>query len=239
MLRRDDLAVEYVTLLNRVGRHVEAAAVLAGRRFHPWEGGEGLVSGQWVVAQRELACAALGAGRSDEATEHVRRAMDRPANLGEGKHLLTQENELQLLLGRCLAASGDPASARAWWERAVLPQGDPDGSGGDGPYWQALALRELGDPEAAEGRLDALARAARRLSRADMRIPYFATSLPTLLLFEDDLTARARIEARYLEGLALLGRGRSRVAWSRFSEVLAARPEHLEAALRLAEIEAP
>jgi tetratricopeptide (TPR) repeat protein len=238
VLRRDDLAVEYVTLLNRVGRHAEAAAVLAGRRFHPWEGGEGLVSAQWVVAHRELARVALGAERPNEAAEHVRRAMDRPANLGEGKHLLTAEHELQLLLGRCLAAAGDPAAARAWWERATLPQGDPDGPPGDGPYWQALALRELGDLAGAEGRLDALARAARRQARARVRIPYFATSLPTLLLFEDDLTARARVEARYLEGLALLGRGRARAAWSRFSDVLAARPEHLEAALRLAETEA-
>ncbi len=81
------------------------------------------------------------------------------------------------------------------------------------------------------------AAAARRQARAEVRIPYFATSLPTLLLFEDDLTARAHLEARYLEGLALLGQGRSRAAWSRFAEVLAARPEHLEAALRLADIE--
>jgi hypothetical protein len=189
------------------------------------------------VAHRELARAALRAGRPTDGAELVLQAMTYPADLGEGKHLLTAENELHLLLGRCLAASGDPAAARTWWQRAALPQGDPDGPAGDGPYWQALALRELGDPEAAEGRLDALARAARRQSRTEVRIPYFATSLPTLLLFEDDLTARARIEARYLEGLALLGRGRPRAAWSRFSEVLAARPEHLEAVLRLADIE--
>ena len=44
MLQRDDLAVEFVTLLNRVGRHADAVAILAGRRFHPWEGGEGLAA---------------------------------------------------------------------------------------------------------------------------------------------------------------------------------------------------
>jgi tetratricopeptide (TPR) repeat protein len=189
------------------------------------------------VAHRELARAALRAGRAAEAADLVRAAMDYPANLGEGKHLLTPENELQLLLGRCLAAAGSTAEAGRWWRRAAEPQGDPDAATGDGPYWQALALRELGDPAAADERLASLRAAARRQAKADVRIPYFATSLPTLLLFEDDLTARARLEARYLEGLALLGQGRRRAAWSRFAEVLTARPEHLEAALRLADIE--
>src|SRR5262249_16721796 len=36
---RDDLCVEYVTLLNRNGRYQEACEYMSGRRFHPWEGG--------------------------------------------------------------------------------------------------------------------------------------------------------------------------------------------------------
>ncbi len=238
VLQRDDLAVEYVTLLDRVGRHAEARDVLRDRRFHPWEGGEGLVSGQWVVAHRQLARAAYREGRPNEAANLLSAAMDYPVNLGEGKHLLTPENELQLLLGQCLAAAGSVREARAWLARAAEPQGDPDAPAGDGPYWQALALRELGESGVAETRLKALLAAARRQARAEVRIPYFATSLPTLLLFDEDLTARAHVEARYLEGLALLGLGRGRTAWSRFAGVLAERPEHLEAALRLAEIEA-
>jgi hypothetical protein len=75
---------------------------------------------------------------------------------------------------------------------------------------------------------------ARRQAHAEVRIPYFATSLPTLLLFDDDLSALAHVEARYVEGLALLGMGRARAAGTRFADVLAARPEHLEAALRFA-----
>jgi hypothetical protein len=58
-----------------------------------------------------------------------------------------------------------------------------------------------------------------------------------MLLFDDDLTLRARQEGRYLEGLALLGLGHARAARSRFRSLLAERPEHLEAALRLAEVE--
>ena len=71
-------------------------------------------------------------------------------------------------------------------------------------------------------------------AQAEVRTPYFATSLPTLLLFDDDLSERSRQEALYLEGLALLGRERRRAARKRFERLLAERPDHLEAALRLA-----
>ena len=233
--QRDDLTVEYITLLNRVGRHREALELLRSRRFHPWEGGEGLVSAQWVVAHRELARAALHEAQPHAAADLVRAAMDYPPNLGEGKHLLTPENELQYLLGMCLRAAGDEARAATWFTLAAAAQGDPDAPAGDGRYWQALALRALGDEAAADARLDELASAAAEQAREEVRIPYFATSLPTLLLFEDDLSLRARQEASYLEGLALLGQGRHRAARTRFERLLEARPEHLDAALRLAE----
>ena len=106
VLERDDLTVELVTLLNLAGRYREAVEVLSARRFHPWEGGEGLVSAAWVVAHRELAREALANGDAPTAVEHARAAMHYPPNLGEGKHLLTPENELQLLLARSLLRGG-------------------------------------------------------------------------------------------------------------------------------------
>src|SRR5690606_35701108 len=36
--QRDDLTIEYVTLLNLAGEHEHALDILLGRRFHPWEG---------------------------------------------------------------------------------------------------------------------------------------------------------------------------------------------------------
>jgi len=238
VLARDDLSVEYVTLLNRSGRYGEAAEILSERRFHPWEGGEGLVSQQWVVAHRELARVMLRAGNPGVAAELVRAAMDYPHNLGEGKHLLTRENELQLLLAECLRAADAPDASREWLARAARPQGDPDAPADDSLYWQALALRALGDDDGADERLEALRKAAVEQADTDVRIPYFATSLPTLLLFDDDLTERAQQEARYIQGLALLGRGHRQPARSHFSALLGARPDHLDAALRIAEIDA-
>ena len=234
VLSRDDLTIELVTLLNLAGRFEEATTLLAGRRFHPWEGGEGRVSGEWVVAHRELARSALAAGRPAEAAEFIERAVDHPPNLGEGKHLLTPENELQFLLGECRRAMGDEVGAAEWYHRAAEPQGDPSAPEGDGPYWQALALKAMGNEAAAGSRLESLAAAAAEQARAGVRIPYFATSLPTLRLFHDDLGQRSREEATYLAGLALLGQGRRRPARTRFERLLRLRPDHLDAALRLA-----
>jgi len=67
--QRDDLTIEYVTLLNNAGRYDEAVDILRRRSFHPWEGGEGRVAAQYVagligVAQTLLpsdAAAALAA----------------------------------------------------------------------------------------------------------------------------------------------------------------------------------
>ena len=43
---RDDPYVEYITLLNILGRHEEALERTLSRQFHPWEGGEGKIPKQ-------------------------------------------------------------------------------------------------------------------------------------------------------------------------------------------------
>ena len=54
--------VEYITLLNQCGEWRAALELLSARQFCPWEGGEGLVSAQYVHAHRELGRAAFDAG---------------------------------------------------------------------------------------------------------------------------------------------------------------------------------
>ncbi len=233
---RDDLTVELVTLLNETGRHAEARETIAGRRFHPWEGGEGLVSAQWVVANRELALAALREGDATTAIARLIDARDRPANLGEGRHLLTPEYELHWLLARAHRAAGDGAAARAALEDASTPVTDPTAGPVAADAWRARALRELGEMGAADQLLHELLQAARARRRSPVRVDYFATSLPAFLLFSDDLGLRQRIETRYLEGLAFQGLGRTKAARAAFREVARLDIDHLEARLRLREL---
>ena len=61
---RDDLYLEYVTLLNQLERYDEARALIDNRKFHPWAGGEGKVPAQYQIARTELAKEAMDAGRT-------------------------------------------------------------------------------------------------------------------------------------------------------------------------------
>ena len=67
--RRDDLYIEYCTLLNDMGRYEEALRLILSHHFHPWEGGEGRVTTQYAVALTQLGIRALRAGEAEKARE--------------------------------------------------------------------------------------------------------------------------------------------------------------------------
>ena len=236
---RDDLAIEFVTLLNEMAYHEEALAVLAGRRWHPWEGGEGLVPAQWVLANLRLANQALQdlPPVPSQAIARLESALSRPAKLGEGKHLLTPENELHYYLGFAHRMSGHDQEAHTWWELAATAQGDSRAPDGEPLYWRAQACGALGDEGVARALFQQLLRSARRRSRQPQGTDYFATSLPTFLVFEDDLDRRKRVECRYLESLALAGLGRRRAAVRGLREVVTLDVDHERASWHLRQLE--
>ena len=196
------------------------------------------MSGQWVIANVALARRALADGRPDDAIACLETARTYPPNLGEGKHLLTSEHELHLLLGVAHRALGDDGGAHRWLERAAAPELDPSTGPTEAWYWRSLALGELGRAADARDLAQGLLRAARRRAREAVRIDYFATSLPTFLVFDDDLGARNRTASRYLEGLALDALGRRTEARRAFHDALAGQPDHPGAAARLREAHA-
>jgi hypothetical protein len=67
---------------------------------------------------------------------------------------------------------------------------------------------------------------ANDLKAAAVKIDYFATSLPTMLLFDDDLKQRQDITATVLLALAHLGLGHRKMAAKLIAKVLAADPAH-------------
>ena len=79
---RDDLYLEYVTLLNQLGRYEEAIRMIDARRFHPWEGGEGKVPAQYQLARVELVKACLKAGENQKALDLIEECFIYPHNLG-------------------------------------------------------------------------------------------------------------------------------------------------------------
>ncbi|QGN33121.1 DUF5107 domain-containing protein [Microlunatus sp. Gsoil 973] len=187
---RDDLSVEYAQLLITAGRLGEALSLLSRRRFQPWEGGEGQVLRAWDRANVLLATRALRSGHPGAAREHLDRALVPPTSLGEARHPLANPSQLLLLSGDVAAAAGDAAAAREAWQRAARIVGDFSGMApqpySDNTYFSVLAARAVGDHELAVGLVDGLSGHVKRLAETPAKIDYFATSLPNLLLFDED-----------------------------------------------------
>ncbi|WP_158630245.1 DUF5107 domain-containing protein [Glycomyces terrestris] len=191
--QRDDLSVQFAELLTATGRAEDAVSVLAGRRFQPWEGGEGRVLAAWEDAHLTLARAALASGDPQRAVVHARAALDPPRGLGEARHPLANTAGLHLVLGDALAAAGEDLAARESWEQAAAQEGDFQGMQVQ-PHSEhtaaaVTALRRLGKHDAATALRDDLERYLREQAATVATIDYFATSLPTMLLFTVDVQA--------------------------------------------------
>ncbi len=66
--------------------------------------------------------------------------------------------------------------------------------------------------------------------KAEAKVDYFATSLPTMLLFDDDLRFRQETTALFLRAQSLLGLGKKREAQQLLALVLKRDPNHASAA---------
>jgi len=96
-------------------------------------------------------------------------------------------------------------------------------------YYSALAWQRLGQKARANKLLRALLGYARKLARTPAAIDYFATSLPTMLLFNGDLTARQRTTALFLEAQARLGLGQTAAAKKLLRQVIRRDPAYAAA----------
>jgi len=119
----------------------------------------------------------------------VRAALAPPRNLGEARHPLASTAYLHLLLGDALAAAKDPDAADAW-RTAAAQRGDfvdmSTQEHGEQTFWTVLALRRTGQHDAADELTASLRGYRDRYAVEVPRVDYFATSLPDLLLFEED-----------------------------------------------------
>ncbi|SKC42685.1 DUF5107 domain-containing protein [Krasilnikoviella flava] len=195
---RDDLSVQLAELRTATGHATEALDVLAGRSFQPWEGGEGRVLAAWDAAHLALGRRALDDGDAAAALAHATAALDPPESLGEARHPLANTADLHLLLGDALAARADEAGtdedlaeeARAAWRTAAAQQGDFEGMAvqefSERTAASVLALRRLGRDDEAQLLRDGLARHVEAEAGRRAAVDYFATSLPTMLLFTHD-----------------------------------------------------
>lgn len=246
--QRDDLSVELCTLYNQTGRPDKALALLSSRNFQPWEGGEGGPLGQWIRSHLALGRAdlrrATGPGIRhlasdrhrllDSAVAHFQAALSAPLNLGEAKHLLANQSDIHYWLGCALAANGETAQAREHWLAAATFKGDFQEMSvrvfSEMTYYSALAWERLGQRPKAKRLFRELLAHAEKLEKSEAKIDYFATSLPTMLLFDDDIQARQETTALFMQAQARLGLGQKARGKATLGVVLKRDPNHARAA---------
>lgn len=210
--KRDDLTAELAMLFNQTGKPHLALKLFSSRRFQPWEGGEGLVLAQWTRANLLLGTACLRGGEARKALDFFHAALTAPENLSESRHLLENQSEIYYWLGVAYLEMGDSSRARASWEMAAAFRGDFRAMSfqpiSENTYWSALALQRLDRHKEAQELFYSLEEYSGALEKQTPKIDYFATSLPAMLLFEEDLTRRNLIEAKVLRAQAYCGLNR-------------------------------
>ena len=213
---RDDLYTEYISLLNKTGRFDEAFERIMSHKFHPWEGGEGKITAEYRIALMKKAEAAgddakadnkaknEGVTAEDEKKALLIQALTYPENLGEGKLIGALDNDIYWLLSTVesnpekkheyltLAARGENNFTSAMYYNDQPPEM---------MYYRALALNGLGKTAEAKDIAEGMINYGKTHENDEMKIDFFAVSLPDFLIFEADLNKKNRLHCANMQKL--------------------------------------
>lgn len=226
---RDDLYIEYLTLLNLVGRHEEVLKCIENRIFHPWEGGEGKISTQYTYALTQLA---INEDNDEKAKELLKASCIYPRNLGEGKLPTNHDNIANLYLGRLYKKAGLAEKAQKHLMEATKGIQEPgsvlyyNDEPADILFYQGLAYRELGYEKKAQEKFDRLIKYGQEHQKDEVEWDFFAVSAPAHSIYESDIQLDNYIYCTYLIGLGNLGNRNMEAVYSAFNEVLKLNPAH-------------
>jgi tetratricopeptide (TPR) repeat protein len=211
VMLRDDCTVAFAALHNLSDIPERALEIVTSRRFHPWEGGEGTVLRQFTTAHILMGRKDLDAGNAESALAHFAAAMDTPESLGEAYHLLQAKADVNYWTGRALNALGRNDEALEHFNLSANEAGDFSEMAVTAhsslSYYRGLSLRELGREDDARALFTDLKAFAESKLKETAKIDYFATSLPDLLVFDEDLQSRRDAENRLLLAFAHHGLG--------------------------------
>ncbi len=211
VMQRDDCTVALAALHNLSGNPAKALDIVTSRRFHPWEGGEGSVLRQFTTAHLLLGRAALDNGDAETALEHFTGAMETPESLGEAYHLLQAKADVNYWIAKAMLALSHEERAKKHFQMSAEEEGDfaEMAVTAHSPlsYFRGLSLRALGLEDEANALFQDLKAFAETKLGEIAKIDYFATSLPNLLVFDEDLQARRDAENHLLIALAHHGLG--------------------------------
>ena len=229
---RDDLYLEYITLLNLTGRYDEAYERIMNHNFHPWEGGEGKVPAQYIAGLVLKAKENMDKSNYEIAEELLKKTFEYPHNLGEGKLYGAQENLQNYLLGVVCENLHKNEEARIYFEKASSGLNEPKSAMyyNDQPpetvFCQGLAHIKLNNKEQAELCFNNLISYCYVHINDDVKIDYFAVSLPDFLVLDADLNKQNKAHCLFMKGLGVLGLEKKSEAKEIFDKVNDMNPSH-------------
>ena len=209
---RDDLKAELVTLYNQLNRLDDAHKLLQERVFHVWEGGEGRVTGQYIVNATLRAHQAAAAGKYQEALDTVLAALTFPHNLGEGKLVVQTDNDLYFLAAYYAQKAGaDQAQVQDYLSKAQ--QGDTTISEQhyyndlplDYVFYHGLAQAVSGDVQGAKQLFETMKKWSYDAFDQEVQEDFFAVSLPDLVVLDSNLVTARHENCLLMRLLAAIG----------------------------------
>lgn len=228
---RDDLFIEYLTLLNLTNRHEEVLQLISNRIFHPWEGGEGKVSAQYQYALTELGRQLIKTNTA-KAKELLTAATIYPRHLGEGKLPSNHSNIANYYLGEVFLAEGKEDKAEKHFNEATLGIQEPSSvlyyndAPADIMFYQGLALAKLGKKNEATEKFAKLIEYGKAHVDDEIDYDFFAVSAPAHSVYDNDIQLDNKIYCIYLTALGQLGQEDYAAALQNFNKGLELNPSH-------------
>ncbi|MGN0853613.1 MAG: DUF5107 domain-containing protein [Kiritimatiellia bacterium] len=206
-------------LFNEAGAYDDSLQILTTRRFHVWEGGEGLLA-PFVDALLLRGIGKLAARDLAAAQKDFETALTYPENLQAGRPGdAGTEPKVRYYLAQCLKAKGDEAGCRAELANALKGWVSP----GEMNYFRVLVLRELGRPDA-QKEIDAnLAELRKGIAELEKPHPKVIDAYAKFGGENSPMERQADNlwKAKYLRGLLAAAEGREADARALFREVAA------------------
>jgi tetratricopeptide (TPR) repeat protein len=246
-ITKDEGRASLVGLKTFAGRPDEAIRLLQDRTFSVWEGGTRFNTGEaWTDAHVARGIQRFNAKQFTDALADFEAAPRYPANLRAAERVggNARQPEISYWIGRAQEALGHADQARAAWQQAAADNGAGQlggrrgggrgfGSplaGRAGRYYQALALRELGE----NARADALLRDLVTAGSSALTPAANEAVDPNNSNFANRESAQSRTAmAHYIAGLGHAGLGEKDKARAELEAALAGTPDLLGARLAL------
>jgi Tfp pilus assembly protein PilF len=215
----DACILRMVYLFNEAGNYDESLKILTSRRFHVWEGGEGLLA-PFVDALLLRGLQKMAAKDFVSAQKDFETALTYPENLQAGRPGdAGTDPKVRYCLAQCRKAQGDEAGYRAELEKVLKGWVSP----GEMNYYRFLALTELGRTNETAAQLEELKKGIAALEKPIPQV------IDAYAKFGGSNTPAERMgyrtaQALYLRGLIARAEGKTAEARTFFGQVLKERP---------------